>query len=274
MSRKALTMFILMLLWPTVSLADLTGKWSCNDGGFYYLRQIDNKIYWYGERAEHDPPWSNVFTGRLQGDKIKGRWADIPKGRAKSHGEIHLQISEGGNVLQATRKTGGFGGSKWIRVGYHPRLTVREDCVNFNPRNTKVEFIKGRWKIVDGSHWLFDFGNKKAEARAALRIIKHYRINQSCFVGRPDPSIKYLLVSGRAPAGSLQGEDCLTFNSRSAVVKRIGGRWKIVDGSHWLFDFGNKEDEARKTLSIIKKYKFKYSCFVGRPDPSFVYLRK
>jgi hypothetical protein len=47
-----------------------------------------------------------------------------------------------------------------------------------------------------------------------------------------------------------------------------------VDGSHWMFDFGNNESEARQLLAIIKKYGFKSSCFVGRPDPIFKYLRK
>ena len=150
----------------------------------------------------------------------------------------------------------------------------REDCVSFNPRTTTVRRISGSWKIVDGSHWMFDFGNKKNEAERALKIIKHYGMNQSCFVGRPDPSFKYLLVSGRAPRGSFSGEDCVSFNPNTAEVKRINGRWKIVDGSHWMFDFGSNEAEAREALAIIKKYGFKYSCFVGRPDASFQYLRR
>ncbi|MCK4418670.1 hypothetical protein KAV79_02580, partial [Candidatus Aerophobetes bacterium] len=132
----------------------------------------------------------------------------------------------------------------------------------------------GRWKIVDGSHLMFDFGNKRNEAERALQVIKHYRMNQSCFVGRPDPSFQYLLVSGRAPIGSFEGEDCVSFNPNTAEVRYINGRWKIVDGSHWVFDFGNKESEARQALAIIKKYGFRFSCFVGRPDPSFKYLRR
>lgn len=151
---------------------------------------------------------------------------------------------------------------------------IREDCISFNPNTIEVKHIKGHWKIVDGSHWMFDFGNKRNEAERALRIIKHYRMNQSCFVGRPDPSFQYMLVSGRAPVGSFPGEDCVSFNPNTIEVKHIKGHWKIVDGNHWMFDFGNKESEARQSLAIIKKYGFRYSCFVGRPDPSFKYLHK
>ena len=150
----------------------------------------------------------------------------------------------------------------------------KEDCVSFDPRTAEVKQIGGSWKIVDGSHWLFDFGKKADEAKKALAIIKRYRMNQSCFVGRPDPSFHYMLVSGGPPQGSYSGEDCVSFNPNTIQVKQIGGRWKIVDGSHYMFDFGSKQNEAKLALKIIKKYGFTRSCFVGRPDPSFTYLRR
>jgi len=155
-----------------------------------------------------------------------------------------------------------------------PGPMLREDCVSFNPATTTVRNIDGRWTIVDGSHLLFNFGDKRAEALNALKVIKYYRMDSSCFLGRPDPSFRYLLVNGNAPQGSMPGEDCVSFNPNTIEVKNIGGRWKIVDGSHWLFDFGDKESEARTAFTIIKKYGFTRSCFVGRPDPSFNYLRK
>src|SRR6185503_5497051 len=105
----------------------------------------------------------------------------------------------------------------------------REDCVSFNPQTTTDQQISGSWKIVDGNHWVFDFGSNEAEARQALAIIQHYGMNQSCFVGRPDPSFQYLLVSGAAPTGPAPGEDCVTFNPATISVVQIDGRWKIVD---------------------------------------------
>ncbi len=155
-----------------------------------------------------------------------------------------------------------------------PGPAVQEDCVSFNPNTATVRKIGGRWKVVDGNHWMFDFGSKKNEAYRTLEIIKHYGMNQSCFVGRPDPSFQYMLVSGKSPKGALGGEDCVSFNPNTIQVKEFNGRWKIVDGSHWMFDFGSKKAEAEKAYAIIKKYGFTRSCFVGRPDPSFVYLRK
>jgi hypothetical protein len=281
MFRKILVFCAVALLFPAVALADLSGEWTCDDGGRYYLRQVGNTLYWYGEHSVTNPAWSNVYYAHVQGDQVRGNWADVPKGRTNSRGELRLQIREGDNVLVATHKTGGFGGSRWVRAGYTstpapppPSVQVQEDCIGFNPNTSEVRRIGGRWTIVDGSHSMFGFGNKEGEARQSLRIIKHYGMNQSCFVGRPDPSFQYMLVSGNAPSGSLSGEDCIGFNPNTIEVRRIGGSWKIVDGSSWMFDFGNKEGEARQAFAIIKKYGFNRSCFVGRPNASFQYLRR
>jgi hypothetical protein len=155
-----------------------------------------------------------------------------------------------------------------------PQAT-KEDCIAFNPKNIAVNQVNGSWKIVEGAnHWMFDFGNKKNEAILASEIIKKYGANKSCFVGRPQPSFKYLLVNNNAPSGSIQGEDCLAFNPATTTVKQINNRWKIVDGNHWMFDFDNNKVEAEQSLAIIKKYNFTNSCYVGRPDPSFSYLRR
>jgi hypothetical protein len=151
---------------------------------------------------------------------------------------------------------------------------IQEDCIPFNPANIEVKLIGGRWKIVEGNHWIFDFDTKKDEAYRSFDIIRHYGMNSTCYVGRPNPSFTYLLVSGSAPQGPFPGEDAIAFNPNTIEVKEFGGRWKIVDGSHWMFDFGANKAEALTAYNIIRKYGFSYSCFVGRPDASFIYMRK
>ncbi len=149
-----------------------------------------------------------------------------------------------------------------------------EDCISFNPDTIQLKFINSSWKIVDGSMWMYDFGNKRDEALMAYKIIKHYKMDQQCFVGRPDSSFEYLLASGQGPSGKYPGEDCLSFNPKTIQVKFINSSWKIVDGTHWMFDFGDKKDEAYQVYKIIKKYEFSKTCFVGRPNASFKYMRK
>ncbi|MEJ1930315.1 hypothetical protein WDZ92_08510 [Nostoc sp. NIES-2111] len=152
---------------------------------------------------------------------------------------------------------------------------LKEDCIAFNPNNITVNQVNGSWKIIEGgNHWMFDFGNKASEAKQAFQVIKNYRMNKSCFVGRPQPSFTYLLVNNAAPSAAMPGEDCVAFNPATTTVKKINNRWKVVDGNHWMFDFDNNQAEAEQSLAIIKKYQFTRSCYVGRPNPSFSYLRK
>lgn len=155
-----------------------------------------------------------------------------------------------------------------------PQMASAEDCIGFNPGTTEVKKVNGSWKIVDGSHWLFDFGNNLKEAKKTFQIIRYYGMNKSCFVGRPNPSFQYMLRGTAAPSGSMPGEDCIGFNRSNLRVKKLNNRWKIVDGNHLLFDFGNSRKEALSSLFYIKKYHMNESCFVGRPGPSFEYLRR
>jgi hypothetical protein len=157
-----------------------------------------------------------------------------------------------------------------------PTPSIAEDCLGFDDQQAAVKEVGGRWKIVVDSVWLMDFGGSQAEATAALNIIKRYRMNDQCFVGRPAPSLEYFLVNRTAPAGSAPGEDCLSLKLGAAPleVKQLSGRWKIVAGDNWIFDFADKESEARMALAIIKAYRFEYVCYVGRPDPSMTYLRR
>ncbi len=164
------------------------------------------------------------------------------------------------------------GGRRQVRRRTMRSRTMPEDCVSFNPKKVEVKRTGGRWKIVEGSHWILDFATKEWEAHTALAIIKKFGFNKICFVGRPGPSMTYFLVDGSAPRGSMSGEDAVFFNPRRVQVKRIVGRWKIVEGDHWLLDFGSKKSEAETALSIIKKYRFNKMCFVGRPDPSMTYF--
>jgi hypothetical protein len=122
--------------------------------------------------------------------------------------------------------------------------------------------------------WLLDFGSNKSEAERALKTIKHYRMNSQCFVGRPHPSMEFYLVNGFAPEGPIDGEDSIPFNPPDLEVQRVRGRWKIVEGNHWLMDFDQLEEEARQALSYILRFGFRYICFIGRPNPSMTYFRR
>ncbi len=98
----------------TPALIDLTGVWNCDDGGIYYVRQLGNTVWWYGELDPNAPNWSNVMRGSMSGNKINAEWTDVPKGSVMQNGNLVLQIASN-NKFSAISKTGGFSGSVWTR---------------------------------------------------------------------------------------------------------------------------------------------------------------
>jgi hypothetical protein len=151
---------------------------------------------------------------------------------------------------------------------------ITEDCISFNPNNVQAKKLNGRWKVVHGNMLMLDFGSNRQQAERAVQVIKHYRMNRQCFVGRPHAPMQYYTVKGRAPKGAMAGEDAIPFNPANIQAIKINGRWKVVDGSHWLLDFEAKEAEAKTAVKIIKHYGFNHICFVGRPNAPMMYFRK
>ncbi len=151
---------------------------------------------------------------------------------------------------------------------------VREDCLGFNLDSASVAFIQGSWKVVDGGHWMFDFGNQEQQARRALDIIHYYRMNATCFAGRPYPPMAYLLSSGKAPVGSMPGEQCEFFDLGGISLLQTGEFWNILSGTQVLFDFGNREKGASQAMLALRHYGFSHQCIVGSTGSSFRYLRR
>jgi hypothetical protein len=121
---------------------------------------------------------------------------------------------------------------------------------------------------------MFDFGKNQAAANRSLKVIRFYKMNNSCSAGRPDPVFNYFLVGNNAPRGTMSGQDCIKFNPDAIQIKEISGQWKIYQGNKVMYDFGNKIDEAYYTFHMIKKYGFTHQCYVKGPNPSFHYLHK
>lgn len=151
---------------------------------------------------------------------------------------------------------------------------IHEDCLSFNLDSVSVELDGKTWKIVDGNHSMFAFGNQEPQARRALAIIHFYRMDSVCYAGRPHPPMIYLLASGKAPVGSMPGEQCESFDASQIALSQSGEFWRILSGGSVLFDFGNKERGARQGILALHHYEFSFQCIVGSTGSSFRYLRR
>lgn len=76
---------------------DLTGFWQDDAGGRYQIRQTGNTVVWYDERK---PAVMNVFTGTIAGDRLDGRWYDLPGGELMNSGAISLRIESNDRLVK------------------------------------------------------------------------------------------------------------------------------------------------------------------------------
>jgi hypothetical protein len=116
--------FSTLLFNPIV--VNLDGVWQADDGGTYYLRQVNGQLFWYGENDRDQPSFSNTFRGvatnaplvtteYIVGGSITGGWADVPKGSTLGSGFLELRILSA-DRLERVSETGGFSGQVWTRV--------------------------------------------------------------------------------------------------------------------------------------------------------------
>lgn len=105
------------------SAKEINGYYQADDGGAYFIRQIGDKVYWFGEGP--NGAWANILTGTVAGNRITGRFWDVPKGKVKGAGEITLEIQGDGVSLNKVSSSVPFGGKSWKRAASAPEMRSR-----------------------------------------------------------------------------------------------------------------------------------------------------
>ncbi len=187
---------------------------------------------------------------------------------ASKKAKIQISVSDGLNTF-LTQSSKTFVVEK-NTPAKPPLATFKEDCIRFDIQKLKVKHLGGHWKIVQGSHFLFDFKHDVKQARESLAIIKRFGFDQSCFIGRPQPSMTYLKKSRTVPGGSSSGLDCVGFNNKTIKIRREEKHWLLYSDVSRIAIFPDKK-EAEQALHTIKHYHLNRHCFIGRPNPSFNY---
>jgi len=93
---------------------DLTGVWHTNGGVTFYVRQLGNEIWWFGEQAPNNPRWTNVASGTLQGDEVRVQWVDVPMGGTRNQGTLGLRVVAE-NHLVVDANPNDFWNADWVR---------------------------------------------------------------------------------------------------------------------------------------------------------------
>lgn len=104
---------------------DVTGVWSCNDGGTYYVRKVGTTVWWLGLSGDGGTSFTNVFRGSWRPNPateepadfgtVDGEWADVPRAPSAQSGTLHLSFRFT-QELWKRGQGGPFSGSVWKRI--------------------------------------------------------------------------------------------------------------------------------------------------------------
>ncbi|MEV0492001.1 hypothetical protein [Streptomyces atratus] len=98
-----------------VARGSLTGIWTADDAGTYYIRQIGDSVWWLGMSHDQGRTFTNAFSGRVAANGaesvIRGESVDVPLGARRDSGPISLHSPD------ATTLTAQDGTSRrWTKV--------------------------------------------------------------------------------------------------------------------------------------------------------------
>jgi hypothetical protein len=139
-----LAAFFLVAASHNLSATDLSGTYTADDGGVYYVQQSGTTLWWAGLSLDSgltfDKIWhrglefTNVFRGTITGDTITGEWADTTRGSILQSGTLSLIIGSSGGFTQFTKvsATGNFGASTWTA------LAAPLDDTKFNGNSLQI----------------------------------------------------------------------------------------------------------------------------------------
>ncbi len=170
--------------------------------------------------------------------------------------------------------------------------TVIENCETISQFEI-AQNANGIWEMQNNGSSIYSFPNYD-EAYTTKRILENYRATALCSCGNGElttsdgnevfnsTKVLYQLREdlegiGNTEVNSYENgvEDCLPFNPEKLMAKKdVAGDWYLIEHpNHSMFGFGKNKEACINTLKVIKKYGFNQSCFVGRPYPSFTYLK-
>ena len=149
-----------------------------------------------------------------------------------------------------------------------------EDCLSFEPAQITIEQYTDGFLVTGGQSQMLLFRDQ-GSAEKALQIIQHYKLNEHCFAIGPDPGLKYFKADGDLPSGSFSDEDCLAINNPDGLVinKASNDLFQVLDGNSMTYAAKTRE-EAERIIEVVQHYGARFTCYVGRPDPGMVYLKK
>ena len=148
-------------------------------------------------------------------------------------------------------------------------VPLTENLINFISWQTEIRKVDGHWELWAGAVKIKELGNREADAREVLRLVRTLNLNQLGMVGKPLPVMEYWLSDGRPPQ-KMGRLNSIPVDLDALQISNCQGQWCLVDESRPWFTFGAQVAEARRALQIIQKYEFTEVMYVGVSNPAMI----
>ncbi|HMO15254.1 MAG TPA: serine hydrolase domain-containing protein [Pirellulaceae bacterium] len=225
-----------------VSNKVLADVYRANDGGAYYVHQLENKVYMFGEHPGLG--YAVVFEGSLNGQKIDGHYWDVPKGKRANRGSLQLEIQNSGNRLVVRQATGGFGISVLEPYAIQNHQLPRADR---KPGfyTTKADDLDGAWRAGSSHLYIREVDGKVIGWLESQFTNGNKPTNAMVLIGSRTTATQVVFKQITVPKGVNKGSNQSTFIVNDAFhIRQLGGSTFVKD----VLDFDKFGDEIFKAF--------------------------
>src|SRR5262245_10764750 len=128
----------------------------------------------------------------------------------------------------------------------------------------RLDVLRDRdgWRLLHGADVIASFGLDEQSARAALRALQDWKVNEMARVG--STGVTLFLVNGRAPRGVPLGMTPRDFSPTQLQVQQANASWWLCESGRPILDCGG-EEEGALLLKVIQFYGFDQLVRLGHP---------
>lgn len=148
-----------------------------------------------------------------------------------------------------------------------PARDEDEDCVKVYPPDVIATPTARGTVVKDFLHTLINFEADKLAAAKTVQVIRQYRFDEMCGIGRGKAKFSYWRVAGQFPKTAIAGADCVEIQPDAITAQ--GG--KVLAGSRVIADFDGDSASAVKAVQLLRSNKVNRQCFAARPNEKMVY---
>ena len=140
------------------------------------------------------------------------------------------------------------------------------DRIPFDWRQVQLRKEGDGWRLAAGSCVLADFGADQRAARQGFAAMQYYHFTERYRIGDGAAHFTYFQVGGQPPHGVMFGLVAQPFQLNRLQVRQVNGHWTVCEDAQPLVEMGDKAEDAKRVLELIKRQCVDRLCRIGAAE--------